>query len=400
VRLSAIDALHRGVLATLANWPLVVVQLAVGLLAFALLLAGFVPPLVVLGATAAFFALFRPGAESDPSAVGRLFGDLAERAGGALVPLMLALLASMLFWFLAFLVYSWGFAGGLGVLAAADRQAPPGSGQMAVFRTYSWRYFAELGGGGLWRTFWFLNLAGALITLPVIAGLALFLPIGLFAANEQVGAAAALGCGGFTVLALLFVVLCAWVGVAIGDLPRPDGGAVAALATGWRVLWRRLGAVLLVYLVYLAVAFGIGGVAFGFQLLAELVGRQSTVAGLLLWGGVSLVQAVISGALSLVLSGAMIALVADQRAEERGVAASGGWLQAGPSVAVAAVPGWAPAAPPPVASGAELEAGGQSSPPEVAPGSLDDAASAPAADAGGAGGSPVVPPEVPSGGAK
>lgn len=340
MRLSAIDALHRGVLAALANWPVVLVQLLVYAVALALFLGGLLPPLVVLGATAAAFALLRPGA-SDPSALGELFGQLVDRAGGVILPLLLASLATMILWFLSFLVYSWGFAGGLGVLAAAERQAPRRAGEVAVFRTWSWRLFSEAGSQGLWRAFWFLNLGGGLVLLPVMIGLGLLLPVGLFAANEQLAAAAAVGCGGFLLLLPVFLLLCAWVGVAVGDLPRRDGGAVAALGTGWRVLWRRLGAVLLIYLIYVAVASGVGGVAFGFQLIAEMAGQQSTFVGLVLWGGVSVLQGAVSGLLSLVISAVMIALVADTRRAELVATAS-------PDAGPLAVQGGEPFSPPSV----------------------------------------------------
>jgi hypothetical protein len=121
--LSAVDALHRGLVNLRANWVLVPVQFLQILIGTILVLVGFVPPLAVLG-FANLEVLDATG--DDWAAMMDSAAGLVARGQDAWVLLLASMVLSAAIWMMAMLVHCY-FQGGIyGVLMAGDRQAPQG----------------------------------------------------------------------------------------------------------------------------------------------------------------------------------------------------------------------------------------------------------------------------------
>ena len=132
-RLSAVDALGRGAANVRANLELLVVT-TLGSVAIALLvILSFLPWVATLGFDLDGLSSQAP----DPKRIEDLFdqlaggGELIARLGGFLLSLSLALT-------LASVIYCWYQGGILGLLVAADAQAPQGAGREPIlFRIWS-----------------------------------------------------------------------------------------------------------------------------------------------------------------------------------------------------------------------------------------------------------------------
>lgn len=254
MRLSALDCLRRGFSNLSANWELVLMQWLQSLLVPALLLLGLAAPVAILAG---------PGTLVQG---GPILGKVFSRIGEAPPILLLSLVAMLALWTLAYVVYCYFQAGTYGVLWTADRQALPGPPKSSLlFRTFSVRDFFGWGGryaGRYFRFFLFFCLVAALVS-GVIA-----LWIVSIAQGGEVwgaGAAAGIGCGGIFPLGFLALVFSFWFSVAQVDLVREGSGVRTASRLGLSVLGRRLGAVVLLFFVFLLVA---AALAFAFLLLS------------------------------------------------------------------------------------------------------------------------------------
>ena len=169
-RLSAFDALIRGLANLRANWELTLVLWVQALALTLLTLVGLVPPLLLFD----FAGIAAdPGSLADWEQTMESAERLLESGLPAPGPLIAALFATLLIWTLAFVVYCWIQAGVYGVLWTGDRQAPVGIRDRLAFRTFS---FGDLFGWGrvhVWRYFWLINLFIALATAWILAPLLL-----------------------------------------------------------------------------------------------------------------------------------------------------------------------------------------------------------------------------------
>jgi hypothetical protein len=311
--LPAIECVRRGALSLRANWELVVVQWLATLALVALVLLGLVPPLLAVGVGS--LGALASGARD----WWRWLPDLAGRLEVVAVPLLAALVGTLAVWLLAFLIHCWVQAGTYGVLVAADRQAPAGpGGDWRWFRTWSGRDFAGWAGRYLWRFFWFLNLYAALASLLLL--LFVLLMAGAVAGGQRWGwpAALGIGCGGTLPLLFLGVVLGLWMSLAQADLAREGSGVALATRRGLRVLGRRLGGVLLVWLLFVAASTALAMVFTPFSLGADLLLRDAPAVSLAVGLAVAAVQALASSALTIALAAGLVALMRDDGATEAG----------------------------------------------------------------------------------
>ncbi len=316
-RRTAIDCLRRGALATRANWALVPLALLQGLLMVALVGASFVPFVVVLGGLAALRGSFR-----DPQAVEGWLQGLGATAAEHLPALGLALVASLVVGLAAVALWGWFEGGIVGTLVAADRQAHPEAqnrpGAVGWFRTFSGRDFAGWGGRYMWRFFWFFHLYVTCALLLMLLALLLALGAGFGYRAWGVGAAVGIGCGGALPFVFLVLVFALWFLAALPAVVVSGGKALAGAGLGLRVVGRRLGASLLIFVVLLVASLVVGlgmGVA---QTMVNLMLRHQLVIWGTLYAALALVQWLVSSLINVFVLAAFTSLVVSEHGEARG----------------------------------------------------------------------------------
>jgi hypothetical protein len=304
------DCLRRGLASTGANWELVLIQWLHGFALTLLLVVGSALPFVALG-----YDLATSGSLDD---LDQARSDLLLRAQGRLLVLGAALFGMLVLWLLAVLLHAWVQAGTYGVLHAADRQSLPGAVRgLRTFRTFSFPNF--FGWAGLYgrRFFGFANLAGLFLLLWTLA-VPLWMSATLGgAARWGEGGALGIGCGGALPLGFALLVLVLWYLVAQADLAREGSRVGAAARVGFEVLGARLGAVVLLFVLFLC----------PFALLAG-ISLALPAAGLLLAGrpllraaaeiGFTLIASLTQGLLLIALGGTLVALVRSETARGAG----------------------------------------------------------------------------------
>jgi hypothetical protein len=243
------------------------------------------------------------------------------RAQGRLLVLGAALFGMLVLWLLAVLLHAWVQAGTYGVLHAADRQAPPGTGHgrrsVRAFRTFAWRSF--FGWAGLYgrRFFSFANLAGLLLLVWTL-GVPLWMSATLGgAARWGEGGALGIGCGGALPLGFVLLVLLLWYAVAQADLGREGSGLRAAARVGIEVLGARLGTIALLFVLFLLPFVLLAAVGLAVQAFSLLLsGRPLLRAAAEI--GFTLIASLTQGLLLIALGGTLVALVRSETARGTG----------------------------------------------------------------------------------
>jgi hypothetical protein len=308
--LSAIDSFHRGLLNLRSNWELVLIHLGQALTVSVLVVAGFLPILLVagLGTAEALLSTAFPGQELE-TVLERLF-----ESWGVFV---IAALVAFCVWAIALFVYCYFQAGIFGVLAAADSQAGivPVPGWRG-FRYFGLRRFARVADQLTWRFFWLINLfllLGSAAVLVLGAGVAI---ANRLATEGAEAGALAVGCLAVTAAVAGTVAMSLWWQLAMAHLARGDTGVLTAVAHGLRVLLRRLAAVVLLALLALVAGIVIGVVFLPLSFVVEAtlgndfwayLGSQITLV---------VAQSALSGAIAVVFAGALVALMRGETAFE------------------------------------------------------------------------------------
>jgi len=307
MRLSAADALNRGLANLAANWELVLVNWLGGLLLTLLVVAGLLPVFLVLGLDLFRQAFSHMGRSEDAAQV---WAELLGRWSGPSPALLLAGLGTLAVWTFASILFCYLQAGTYGVLAAGDRQAPPRVPRdRHFFRTFSLRDFFGWGGlyfGRFLRFYALYFIAVFFLALLALAwiGLAVY-----GAARWGGGAAFGFGCGGALPLAFLVLLLAAWLYVAQADLTREDSGALAAARRALEVIGRRLGAVILLFVLFFVALIGLG-LLFGLLSIAVNLGMQDQpIARTAVGFALSFLQSIPQIFLNVALAAALVALV-------------------------------------------------------------------------------------------
>jgi hypothetical protein len=299
--LSSVDCLRRGLANLAANWELVLVNWFGNLVLALLVVLGLAPPLWVLG-----FGLLG-GDFSDPRAA---LAELLERFSASALPLAVSLLGTLAVWLLAFFVFCFVQAGTFGVLVAGERQALPGPPRdRRWFRTFSLRDFSGWGGRYLWRFFGFYNLVG-LLALGLLIVLFLWLGLTGYAGQRWgSGAGVGFGCGGALPVVFLVLLLAAWSRLAQADLARDGSGVGRASRTALEVIGRRLGAVILLFVLAIIAAFGLGMLFFPVSLAFDVSLRAQPFTRVAVSFALVLVQWLPAALLNIGLAASLAALI-------------------------------------------------------------------------------------------
>lgn len=311
---SAIDCLRRAGHSTRANAGLIPLSLVQSFLFTLLFVVSLLPPVLVLGGMA---LLER---DWNAAAFEEWLAGLEVAAAANLAALALAVFASLVLGLLAVLVWGWFQGAMLGVLVAAERQAPSGAegrpGAWRWFRTFSLRDFAGWGGRNAWRFFWFFHLSVTVSLLLLLAGVLVALGAGL--GYEAWGGPAAWGIGCGAALPLLFALLvyALWNLTAQPAVALPESGVLQGARAGLRLIGRRLGAVLLVLLVFVVFSVVAWTAIAVTQMMVGLAIPDHTVAWLLVYGLFSVLQWVLSAALTVYANAAFSSLVVAEAAVE------------------------------------------------------------------------------------
>lgn len=310
---SAIDCLRRAGLSLRANAGLIPLSLVQSISFTLLFVVSLVPPVLVLGGMALLEG------EWNAALFEEWLAGLEASLAANLAALGLAVFASLVLGLLAVLVWGWFQGGVLGILVAAERQAPPGAegraGAWRWFRTFSLRDFAGWGGRYAWRFFWFFHLSVTVSLLLMLAGVLVALGAGL--GYETWGAPAAWGIGCGASLPFLFAVLvyALWTLAAQPAVALPESGVIRGARAGLRVVGRRPGAVLLVLVVFAVLSVVAWMAIFVAQMLIGVAIPDDTLAWALVYVLFSLVQWVLSAALTVYASAAYSSLVVAEAAE-------------------------------------------------------------------------------------
>jgi hypothetical protein len=242
---SAVDCLRRAGLSLRANWALLPLTLLQELCTLLLFLLSLLPPFLVLGGRSLL------DVEWTVEGVQLWLQKLFAAASSQPLALTLSLVASMVVGTLAMIVWAW-FEGGIyGVLLAAERQALPDaqnrSGGVAWFSAMTGRDFAGWGGLYMWRYFWWLQI-GLAFALGLLL-LYVLIVLGAAFGYEAWGGAAAygIGCGAALPFFFCLLVLVLWSQTSPPAVALPESGAVRATGAGFRLIGRRPGAVLLIF---------------------------------------------------------------------------------------------------------------------------------------------------------
>jgi len=311
---SAIDCLRRAALSTRANSGLVLLALLQSFLFTLLFVVSLLPLVAVLGGMALLSSEWTVGAVED-----WLAGLESGASLPGLVPVLLALLASMLVGLLAVVVWGWFQGGMLGVLVAAERQAPSGAenraGAWRWFRTFTLRDFSGWAGRYMWRFFWFFHLTATVCLLLVLAGTLIAFAVGVGYQTWGASAAYGIGCGASLPLLFASVVYVLWNLTALPAVALPESGTAKGARLGLRLVGRRPGAVLLVFLAFFVFSMvawiGISVVQMGAGLLVP----DDTLSWALVYVLFSLVQWLASSLLSVYGNAAYASLVVAEAGE-------------------------------------------------------------------------------------
>lgn len=305
--LSAADSIHRGLVNLRANWEVAFFGWLQVLIVAVLTMAGFLPPLAVLG-----YADLQLWATSgqDLLALMEQVTNLMARGREAWALLLASLVLASAIWLMAMLVYCYFQGGILGVLMAGDRQAPSGRQRhWRWFRTFSVRDLRGWAGRYLWRYFWLINLF-----MLVLLVWSLLLMVVVFLATWGqarwgLSAALGIGCGGAIPMIFSLFVGAVWFNLAQADLARVESSVWVATRRGLAILGGRLGAVIILFLLGLTLAVGLGIFA---GALSTLVATMLPSMQLVQLGGQVLVSAaewIASSVVGVTFMSILIALV-------------------------------------------------------------------------------------------
>ena len=307
MRRTAIEAVQRGIQALAANWPLILVHLLQTFVVSILFVAGAVPFVLVVGVASLrrLFESSRGGAADPLQVMDQAMAGLADSIG----PLLLATLVALFVWTIAVVVYSYFQAGVFGVLASADARAVAPAPSRKDYSVFDLQVFRRAADRGLWTFFWLVNLfmlIGSAVLLALM--LVVLLAAGLFA-REWSMAAVSLGCLGGSAALVLAVATALWWQLAMASAASGRETVRQAMATSWRILVRRAGAVFVLALLAFVIGLTDAIALAPLSLLVELALGESLTAYIGSQIVISIVQSVFSAVISVGLAGVFVALV-------------------------------------------------------------------------------------------
>jgi len=314
-RLAALEALGRGIANVRANLELVGVSAGGSLAVIAVVVLTMVPWIGLtreeLGSVVGVAG--GSGGLGDLAAI----GSLGWRIASDLWQFLLALTVGLT---LASILFSWYFGGLLGVLVAADAQAPPGPGRShELFRTWSWRFFVGESGRLTLRVLYFYTICLTLLLVAIALFVAVVgLAVALFGGQGLAGLAVTCG----AMLPFIFLLLVTMLAISLGQvsLVAPRGGAWSvawrAAKSGYALLGRRLGAALGLFVLFFCATMAVAGIEAGasFFVTASLAGRATALV--VVQSALFVVELMIAALLNLVLAATYVALVRGEPAPD------------------------------------------------------------------------------------
>ncbi len=247
---------RRGVASTAANWPLILAQIIELFVMMAVLVGGIFLALVLLGLTIEWDALKNFGSPgSDPAAIAEA---VAEWLLGNVAAVAWLFVALFLIFGVATLIHSYFHAGVTGVFVEYERRGETW-GWRDAWRRFEFSRFADFALRRGWRVFWIYNVvwgvAGLFLLVPLVLTLGLVLLIGEHAAAIVVACCgiALVVCVGIAIA----IVAGVWAQIAITIGVATERGAVAASSAAGDLIRGRIGPVLIVLVVFLAVSIGV-----------------------------------------------------------------------------------------------------------------------------------------------
>jgi hypothetical protein len=254
------DVLRRGILSTLANWPVILTRVAETLVLFGAVVVaiiGCIVPLLVSAGIGAWELPATPGNAWEWMA--RIFAQHAALFAYLFLFILVIGLVMVV-------VHAFVSAGGARIFVDAERAAPDTPElrreQFAAFTLERW----SEGGRAAWlRLFWIYNGTWGLYGLILLVPTLLFaLLISAAIGAENTAAIVASSCGGLAlflgIAVLAGVVISIWTQKAVVVCVARDVSAAEALRSGWAEVRADFLRHFLVYLLITVVSGGVGSV--------------------------------------------------------------------------------------------------------------------------------------------
>ena len=250
---TAFDVLRRGFDNLLANWPLIIIRVAEGVLLVGIVVASVVAAIIPVVVAAGMAKNFDPANANNPS---ELLAMLVIEHW-----LLLLYIVGLITVILGVLIAIRSFveAGSAQIYIDGERLAAR-KGAAAVrtdFTAFAVDRWMAGGRAGWWRVFWIYNLAwsvgGLILLVPLILTLA-----AMFAVREA-GPRIAFGCAGLALVVLLLIptaiVVGMWTQKAIVICVARGAGAAHALREAWSAIRLDFGRHFAVALILMVVSF-------------------------------------------------------------------------------------------------------------------------------------------------
>jgi hypothetical protein len=230
LRRSATEVLRRGFDSTLANWPLILIRIAEGIVFVGIVIASIVAAIVPIAVAAGLSRYDVTNAANPAEAIAA-----AVMQHWLLIVYVLMILLVVLLLLVA--IHSFVEAGTAQVFVDAERRArtvpaPP----RQAFRAFTVDRWMAGGRQGWWSVFWIYNatwsVAGLIMLIPLIVTLAVMFAIG------DTTARVIAGCGGLVVSVLIMlpvaVIVAIWTQKAITVCVARAATTSDALRQAWR----------------------------------------------------------------------------------------------------------------------------------------------------------------------
>ncbi len=309
---STTEVLRRGFDSTVANWPLILVRIAEGIVFMMIILGSVVAAIVPVLVAAGISRFGLHGETPSPDAIATIVVRHAM-----LILYVLLIISVVLLVLVA--IHSFVEAGCAKVYVDAERiagDATPASRDR--FRAFTVdRWFAG-GRGSWWSVFWIYNIAwsfgGLIVLIPLMLTLIFMILV------DSGGARLAVGCGGLALSFLLMipvaVIMSIWTQKATAIAVGRSAAAPAALRLGWHEIGSDAGRHIAVALIVLAVSFG-GAMLISFATIPMSIARMHQPMPDLAFApaqiGLSFVQSIFTSAVGLWFLASYVALTEERK---------------------------------------------------------------------------------------
>ena len=307
------DCVQRGLRSLRANWELVPLLVVQSFLTTGLVLAGFLMLLTALGV--GVVAWLRGLGPDWPQRLAENLVAAVETSPPALLPLVPPLIAATLVWTLAFLLYCYLEGAVVGVLAEGEAGAGAGLPGWRSFRRFSVAGLDRQGRRLFWPYFWFNHLLGAVALVWMVFALGLVALAARLAMGPNPAVGVGVGCVGLVPLGLSLLAVALWSMLATVEVARPGIGVWSASRRALGTLRRRLGPVLLIWLLALCGWMAVGGAFMPLKWGVMLAAGDHWPLWLGARGLLAVATALVNGALVVALLAALAALVGLRPAE-------------------------------------------------------------------------------------